>query len=56
MRFLRDRLYAPILTFSINNKLLSIAIPIALFMITIGGISGGIIRSTFFLFVGARQH
>ncbi|MDA9564054.1 efflux RND transporter permease subunit [Flavobacteriales bacterium] len=48
MRFLRDRLYAPVLTFSINNKLLSIAIPIALFMITIGGISGGIIRSTFF--------
>ncbi len=48
MNYMRDRMYAPALRFVINNKFFSLAIPITLFMITIGAIEGGIIKQTFF--------
>lgn len=46
--WLRDKLYMPILRFSLKHTLIAFAIPTALFMITIGGIMGGIIKVTFF--------
>lgn len=49
--WLRDKLYMPILRFSLKHTLIAFAIPTALFMITIGGIMGGIIKVTFFPFI-----
>jgi len=46
--WLRDKLYAPYLKFYIHHKFLGLAIPITLLIITIGAMSGGIIRVTFF--------
>jgi multidrug efflux pump subunit AcrB len=49
--WLREKLYMPMLRFSLKNILVAFAIPTALFMITIGGIMGGIIKVTFFPFI-----
>lgn len=46
--FLRDRLYAKVLTFSLNNRFLTLAIGFSLLILTIGAIGGGMIRTTFF--------
>lgn len=48
MNFMRDRLYGPYLTFFMKNRALGFAIPIALLVLTIGSIGGGIIKFTFF--------
>ncbi len=48
MSFMRDKLYAPYLAFFIKNKLLGFAIPLAMLILTIGAIGGGIIKFTFF--------
>ncbi|MDX1348907.1 MAG: efflux RND transporter permease subunit [Putridiphycobacter sp.] len=48
MMYLRDTLYVPALQFTVKNRFISLTILIALFLITVGGISGGIIRTTFF--------
>ena len=48
MNFFRDQFYVPVLSFVIKNKFVGLSILIALLMITIGGMRGGIIRSTFF--------
>ena len=48
LKWIRDKLYAPSLRFVINNRIFGFAIPIALFMITIGALQGGVIRFTFF--------
>ncbi len=48
LKWIRDKLYAPSLRFVINNRIFGFAIPIALFMITIGAMQGGVIRFTFF--------
>ena len=48
MVYMRDRLYAPTFRFFMKNKPVGFAIIVALFMITMGGIKGGIIRATFF--------
>lgn len=48
MFFMRDRLYAPTLRFSLKNSLLMASFLIALFFITLGAIRGGIIKTTFF--------
>jgi multidrug efflux pump subunit AcrB len=44
----RDKVYKPILNFSINHPLVIIAIPIASLIITIGAVKGSIIKTTFF--------
>ena len=51
MFFMRDKLYAPALKFSMNNSFFIMMFPMALFLMTIGGINGGIIRTTFFPFI-----
>ncbi len=48
MAYLRDRIYSPILEFSMHNWVLALSIPTALFIITLGALSGGIIRRTIF--------
>ncbi|MEM9885553.1 MAG: efflux RND transporter permease subunit [Bacteroidota bacterium] len=48
LMWIRDRVYAPILGFFLQNKLFGLAIPISLVIITIGALQGGMIRSTFF--------
>lgn len=48
MLFLRDKIYAPVFRFFLQNQLLGFAIPVALFIITLGAMGGGIIKFTFF--------
>jgi len=48
LHWLRDKVYAPALKFSINHTAIAIAIPIALLIITFGAIKGSIIKTTFF--------
>ncbi len=48
MFFLRDNLYAPVLRFSINNKMLGFGIILGLLIVTFGALSGGVIKTTFF--------
>lgn len=46
--WLRDKLYAPYLKFFLKHKFLGLSMPIMFLIITLGAISGGIIRVTFF--------
>ena len=46
--YVRDRIYLPFLNFFLENKVLGFAIPIALFIFSIGSIGGGIVRTSFF--------
>ena len=48
LKWIRDKVYAPSFRFVINNRIFGFAVPIALFMITIAAIQGGVIRFTFF--------
>ena len=47
----RDKVYAPFLKWSLQNKLVTISLFIALMLVTFGAIGGGIIRSQFFPFI-----
>lgn len=51
MATLRDKYYAPFLKFTLHNWVFALSVPIALFLITIGGIQGGLIKLTFFPFI-----
>lgn len=55
MDFMRDKLYSPFLHFFMRYKILGFSIMIALFMITIGAIGGGIIKTTFFPVIASDQ-
>ncbi len=46
--WVRDKIYVPCLRFVLNFKIFGFAIPIALLLLTIGAMQGGIIRFTFF--------
>jgi multidrug efflux pump subunit AcrB len=46
--FLRDKLYLPALSFLLEHRFFGFAVPFALLMITIGGIRGGVLKTTFF--------
>ncbi len=48
MFWMRDKVYGPVLHFFLTNKFLGFAIPLAMLVITIGAVGGGVIRSTFF--------
>ena len=48
MDFNRDRLYAPILNFSLKNKFFAFSIFLGALILTFGSIGGGIINTTFF--------
>jgi len=48
LHWMRDKVYAPALKFSIENTAVAISIPIALIIITMGALNGSIIKTTFF--------
>lgn len=48
LMYIRNKLYAPYLRFFLKNKFLGFAIPIALLIFSIGGISSGTVRTSFF--------
>ena len=48
MFYVRDTFYVPYLKFFLKNRVLGFAIPIALLIFSIGGLGGGIVRTSFF--------
>lgn len=48
MSWMRDKLYSPALKFSLQHKLLTFAFFIMAFVLTLGSIGGGVIRTSFF--------
>ncbi|MBN4082802.1 efflux RND transporter permease subunit [bacterium AH-315-A23] len=46
--FIRDNWFAPFLKFFLKHKVLGFAIPIALLIFSIGGVGGGIVKTSFF--------
>ncbi|AWX44382.1 Multidrug resistance protein MdtC [Flagellimonas maritima] len=48
MNYMRDKIYSPAFQFSLKHKFLSFAIILFLFLLTIGGFAGGIIKTAFF--------
>lgn len=44
----RDGFFAPMARFALDNPIFSLAVPISLFIITMGGFAGGLIKTTFF--------
>jgi len=48
MQFMRDRIYAPVFEFTLQNRFLTLALFIATLSLTIGSIGGGIVRTSFF--------
>lgn len=48
MQFMRDRMYAPVFRFALDNRFLTLAIFIGLLSLTFGSIGGGIVRTSFF--------
>lgn len=48
MRFLRDKFYSPVLAFILKNNFLSLAVIVAVLMLTVASIIGGVIKVTIF--------
>ena len=48
MKSLRDKIYTPVLIFSLNNRFLVISFFLAMLILTGGSFGGGIIRTSFF--------
>ncbi|MBK8969700.1 MAG: efflux RND transporter permease subunit [Lewinellaceae bacterium] len=48
MYWIRDRLYAPALKFALANRLFALSIPLALLILTIGAVGGGVIGLSIF--------
>ncbi len=48
LNWVKEKIYKPVLDYSIKRPLVILTIPIALLIITIGGIKGGMIKTTFF--------
>ena len=48
MKWLRNKLYSPLFKFTLSNKTFSFSIFVALLVVTIGCIGGGIVRTAFF--------
>jgi len=46
--YVRDNWYAPYLKFFLKNKALGFAIPLSLLIFSIGGLGGGIVKTSFF--------
>jgi multidrug efflux pump subunit AcrB len=51
MNYAREKLYRPVLSFALRYKVLSLAIAVGLFIITIGAMQGKIIRISYFPFI-----
>ncbi len=55
MNYMRDKIYTPSLTWALKYKPISFAILIALLMITVGAMQGGVIKATFFPTIASDQ-
>jgi len=55
LRFIREKVYAPALHFSIRNPVVAIAVPVAILLITLGALKGSIIKTTFFPIIERRD-
>jgi multidrug efflux pump subunit AcrB len=44
----RDGFFAPMARFALDNPVFALAVPISLFLVTMGGFAGGLIKTTFF--------
>jgi len=55
LRGLRDRVYGPVLRFSIHHPTVVLAVPVALLIITVGALQGGVLRMTFFPYIEGRS-
>ena len=55
MNYMRDKIYTPSLTLALKYKPISFAILIALLMITVGAMQGGVIKATFFPTIASDQ-
>ncbi|MDZ7860051.1 MAG: efflux RND transporter permease subunit [Candidatus Krumholzibacteriota bacterium] len=53
--WVRDKIYMPVLRSSIKSPYISIATVLAIFIITIGAIRGGILKTTFFPYIEGRS-
>lgn len=53
--WLKNKTYRPVLEFFLENKFLAVAAPLALLIITVGAIQGGIITTTFFPFIESEE-
>ncbi len=48
MNWMRDKIYAPVLSFSLKNRILVVSIFFGGLILSIGSVGGGIIRTSFF--------
>ncbi|MDH7447861.1 efflux RND transporter permease subunit [Aquimarina sp. 2201CG14-23] len=48
MRWLRDNLYSPSLSFALKNKFFTFSIFVVILIFTVGSVGGGIVRTAFF--------
>ncbi|MCW8981797.1 MAG: efflux RND transporter permease subunit, partial [Altibacter sp.] len=48
MRYMRDNLYSPVLRFALRQRFITFSILLALMILTVGSMMGGIIRTAFF--------
>ncbi len=53
--YIRDHWYAPFLKFFLKYKALGFGIPIALLILSVGGIGGGIVKTSFFPSIASDQ-
>lgn len=52
MKFMRNRMYKPLLYWSMRNPIVAVTVPVGVFLITtFGAIGGGIIKTTFFPYI-----
>ncbi len=55
LKTIRTRVYGPALKFVIQYPLIGIAVPLALFIITLGALQGSLIKTTFFPIIERRN-
>lgn len=48
LKYIRDQLFAPYMRFFIKHKFLGFAIPVALLIFSMGGLTSGLVRTSFF--------
>ncbi len=55
LKWVRTKIYGPALKFVIANPVVAIAIPLAMFIITLGALRGSVIKTTFFPIIEGRN-
>ncbi|WP_103072133.1 efflux RND transporter permease subunit [Aquimarina sediminis] len=55
MSWLRDKIYSPLLRFSLQNKLFTFSIFAVMLILTVGSVGGGIVRTSFFPQIASDQ-